>query len=268
MFRRRRSEPDPQPPQPPTDDSTQADNVAGAIRDDAEEQQPAGDGGEPGDGSLEGHPDAVAAPGRPQGPWDAEDAPELDEPGRLDLGGLQVPVVDGVEVRVEVAQEGPVVAVTLVDGESLMQLGAFAAPRSEGIWGEIRAEIAASLVAGGGSAQDEPGPFGTELRARVPAETGQGQQPQPARFVGVDAPRWFLRAVVTGPAATNPEQARLLEQVLRDVVVVRGKDAMGVRDQIPLRLPKEAQAGAAPQAVDGTPDLNPFQRGPEITEVR
>ena len=49
------------------------------------------------------------------------------------------------------------------------------------------------------------GPFGTELRARVPAEGPAGQQPQlaPARFLGVDGPRWFLRGLVTGPAATE-----------------------------------------------------------------
>ena len=46
-----------------------------------------------------------AAPGRPEGPWDAEDVPD-DEVARIDLGALQIPVPDGTEVRVDVSPEG------------------------------------------------------------------------------------------------------------------------------------------------------------------
>src|SRR3954471_3622056 len=131
-----------------------------------------------------------APPGRPSGPWDADD---VDEDGveRLDLGALLVPVPDGCEVRVDV-QDEQVVAATVVDGRSALQIHGFAAPRSEGIWDEVRQEIADSLLQGGGSADEAEGPFGAELRARIPtAEPApgqqmqgqmQGQQLQPARF--------------------------------------------------------------------------------------
>ena len=218
-------------------------------------------------------PEAVeAAPepadARPQGPWDAADAPD-DGVNRIDLGGLRIPVPPETEVRVDVSPEGEVVAATLVQGGSAMQVNAFAAPRRSGIWDEVREEIATALGGSGGQAQDAAGPYGPELHAQVPAEIpGQGVGLAPARFVGVDGPRWFLRALLTGPAATEPAAAEPLLAALRDVVVVRGNEAMAVRDALPLRLPKEVTAAAA-EAEDGAPTpVAPPERGPEITEIR
>ena len=212
---------------------------------------------------------------RPQGPWDVTDAPP-DELPRLDLGGMRVPVPPGTEVRVDVSDEGEVIAATLVQGTAAMQVNAFAAPRTEGIWSEVLEEIASSLTAGGGTAETAEGPHGPELRATVPTEVpGAGVVMAPARFVGVDGPRWFLRALLTGPAAVDPEVAAPLEAALRDVVVVRGSDPMAVRDPLPLRLPAEATAapvGSLPEGDvpegDGDDPLQLAERGPEITEIR
>jgi hypothetical protein len=196
---------------------------------------------------------AGAAPGRPQGPWDEADAPQ-DEVSRIDLGGLRVPVPPDTEVRIDVSPEGQVVAATLVRGQSAMQVNAFAAPRSAGIWQEVREEIASALQDGGGRAAEVDGTYGVELHAVVPTEVpGQGPALAPARFLGVDGPRWFLRALLTGPAATDADQARPLIAALQDVVVVRGDEAMAVRDPLPLRLPKEVAAAAAPPSTEATP---------------
>jgi Protein of unknown function (DUF3710) len=204
----------------------------------------------------------VTVPGRPNGPWDSHDVPRDDDVPRVDLGGIHVPVPDGVEVRVEVQDETPVAA-TLVDGASQLQVHAFAAPKSSGLWGEVRAEIATSLKGAGGAAEDAEGPFGTELRARIPGEGGT----QPARFIGVDGPRWFLRGLVTGPASTDPKQAERLESAFRDVVVQRGTDAMAPRDMLPLHLPRDAREIPLPPP---PPDrsLQLPERGPEITEIQ
>lgn len=216
-----------------------------------------------------------APPGRPSGPWDSDDVPD-DGVQRLDLGALQVPVPEGCEVRVDV-QDDQVVAATVVDGRSALQIHGFAAPRSEGIWDDVRQEIADSLRQGGGSAEETDGPFGRELRARIPTmeptpgQQMQGQQLQPARFLGVDGPRWFLRGLMTGAASTDPNQARILEGVFRGVVVVRGGEAMAPRDLLPLRLPREALQQVADQqaAQDAAkPTLDMLERGPEITETR
>jgi hypothetical protein len=218
---------------------------------------------------------APADPSRPTGPWDSEDAPE-DDVQRIDLGALQIPVPDGTEVRVDVSPEGEVVAATMVQGESAMQINVFAAPKRSGIWSEVRTEIADALLQGGGSTEQVDGPYGTELHAQVPTDVpGQGTMLAPARFLGVDGPRWFLRALITGPGATDPDAAKSLEAALHDVVVVRGNEAMAVRDPLALHLPRdvaEQAAAAAAEAADETATsgggLPMPERGPEITETR
>lgn len=213
--------------------------------------------------------DVTVAAGGSSGPWDVDDLPDDDEVQRLDLGALRVPVPDGCEVRVDV-QDDQVVAATVVDGRSALQIHGFAAPRREGIWDDVRTEIAESLRSSGGSADEVDGPFGRELRARIPsAEPGHGQALQPARFLGVDGSRWFLRGLMTGAAATDPQQARMLEDVFRDVVVVRGGEAMAPRDLLPLRLPREALQQLQPEETEpAKPTLDMLERGPEITETR
>ena len=204
-------------------------------------------------------------PEDPQGPWDSAQAPE-DGIDRLDLGGMLVPVIEGMELRVDVSPEGQVIAATVVSGPSAMQVNAFAAPRTAGIWAEICEEILESLVENGGSGQTTEGPFGLELLAEVPTEVpGQGVALAPARFLGADGPRWFVRGLVSGPAATDPVQGAAFERVFRSVVVVRGKDAMAPRDPLPLRLPTDVLVTG--ESDDAEDPLDPFERGPEITEI-
>ena len=71
---------------------------------------------------------------------------------------------------------------------------------------------------------------------RSPADGGS--QLQPARFVGIDGPRWFLRAVFLGAAAQPGAAADALETMVRGIVVVRGHEAMPVGSPIVLRLPQ------------------------------
>src|SRR4051794_6462893 len=182
--------------------------------------------------------------GRPQGPWDLQDAPPT-EPERLDPGSLHVPVLPSTDVRLEVSPEGEVVAATLVHQESALQLNVFAAPRRAGIWGEVRVEIRDALNSSGGQATEAEGAFGTELRAQVPTEgPGQAVGLSPARFLGVDGPRWFLRGLVTGPAATEDGPLAPLLEAFRQVAVDRGSEAMVVREPLPLRLPADAVEAA------------------------
>ncbi len=207
---------------------------------------------------------------RPDGPWDLSEQPETE--GYVDLGGLRIRGREGMELRLEVEEAtGAVNAATVQLGESAVQLQAFAAPRSEGIWEEIREEIAAGITQQGGTADEVAGVFGRELLARIPARTPDGRTGhQPARFAGIDGPRWFLRAVFHGRAVHDAEAAVELESVVRDLVVVRGADAKAPRELLVLRLP---DAVIAQQQVDeaeqerGKDDLAPFERGPEITEI-
>lgn len=206
---------------------------------------------------------------RPEGPWDLADATDDGVP-RLDLGSIKVPVLEAGEIQIEMSPEGAPFAANLVLGESRMQIMAFAAPRTEGIWLDVRTEIAASLGEGGGSASEVQGPLGAELHAVVPMQTESGVVPQEARFVGVDGPRWFLRGLVHGPAARDVVAGEPFDTAFRQIIVERGADPMAVRDPLPLRLPEVAQE-ALQQAADEAeqPDgLALPERGPEITEVR
>jgi hypothetical protein len=210
---------------------------------------------------------------RTNGPWDVSERPDAE--GYVDLGAIRLRGRDGMELRLELDEStGAVSSATVHLGQSAVQLQAFAAPRSEGIWGEIRAEIVAGIQRQGGQADEVPGLFGRELIARIPARSPEGRTGHtPARFAGIDGPRWFLRAVFHGEAVHQPEAAQVLEEVVRDIVVVRGPEAMAPRELLPLRLPDQAvaeaaEARAAQPEAGGRYDLNPFERGPEITEVR
>jgi hypothetical protein len=205
---------------------------------------------------------------RPGGPWDESERP--DAQSYVDLGGLRIQGREGMELRLEVDEgSGAVNGVAVLLGGSAVLLHGYAAPRSEGIWDEIRAEIAAGVTRQGGTADEVPGSFGRELLVRVPVRTSDGRTGhQTQRFVGVDGPRWFLRAVFQGPAAHDPDAAADLESVVREVVVVRGSEAMAPRELLPLRLPEAAAEPDDDQAQPERPSLDPFTRGPEITEIR
>jgi hypothetical protein len=167
------------------------------------------------------------------GPYDERDAPE-DEVARADLGALLIPVGPGLDLQVEVNEAQQVVSATLAARDGNMQLGLFAAPRIEGIWDEVRAEIADSMKQQRGNPTERDGSFGRELTGTIPGDSGK----LPVRFIGVDGPRWFLRAMLVGPAA-DPVKGKRFEDTLRNVIVVRGTDPLPVRDAVPLTLPKD-----------------------------
>lgn len=238
-----------------------ADTEASEPAEDVDESLQDGAGSDDDGAAAEATPAATSE----GGPWDSDEAPD-DGLDRLDLGGMRVPIAEGMELRVDVSPEGQVIAATMVAGDSAMQVNAFAAPRTAGIWAEVADEIRESLEAGGGSAETVTGPLGLELRAQVPQEVpGQGVALAPARFLGADGPRWFLRGLLSGPAAVDADQAEPFERMFRSVVVVRGKDAMAPRDPLPLRLPTDVLVPGDVEATDES--LDPFERGPEITEI-
>ena len=227
--------------------------------------------GEPFDDEPAGQEQAAAGIPRAEGgPWDAGE-PFPDRP-RVDLGSLQVPVGPEHEIQLVMAdQHGAWVTVRYLESE--VQIQAFAAARRGTLWDDVRAEIEAEVGGAGGRSQESEGSFGIELMAQVPVEPGQPASGlRLVRFVGVDGPRWFVRGLFTGPAADGGEQAGLLEEVFRDVVVVRGEHPVPPREILELRLPPEArqaleeQAAAEENRFRG--DLNPFERGPEFTETR
>lgn len=257
LFRRKASEDESRTPAPQGADGPEApQETAAAPGADATSEAAGADG---------------ADDARRRGPFDASET--VPAGPRVDLGAVRLPLLPGLELRMEIDKKTQKVtgASVALNGSGL-QVQAFAAPRTEGIWDEIRAEIATSVTGQGGMVDDIPGPFGRELLARLPAQGPDGQKGfRPARFVGVDGPRWFLRGVLTGRAAVDPEAARPLESVFANIVVVRDNSPRPPRDLLALTLPdqKGAPAAAAPEgAAPSTPSFDPLTRGPEITEIR
>ncbi|MEF2977895.1 DUF3710 domain-containing protein [Subtercola sp. YIM 133946] len=196
-------------------------------------------------------PDAKSAPENraTDGPFDADEA----NPARpyVDLGGIKILPREGLQLRLEV-EEGTqrVVAVGLDFAGSTLQIQAFAAPRSTGLWHDIREQIRQQITGQGGSLTERDGAFGPELVAEVPAVGPDGKPvSRLARFIGVDGPRWFLRGVIAGDAMTSDDAQAAVEELFRSVVVVRGNSPMPPRDLIPLSIPKTTAGPSATTAI-------------------
>jgi hypothetical protein len=190
----------------------------------------------------------------------ADEELEDDHP-RIDLGSIIVTPVPGSELRLQVNEAQEIVSAMLVlpvtapatngaqpevVGSSALELSAYAAPRSGGLWAELRDEISAAAVEVGGSAELAAGPFGVELRRLLPVTTPDGEQGyQPSRMWVAEGSRWLLRGIVYGQAAIesdddDPAVAGVLE-AFREVVVRRGDEAMAPGDLLPMSMPADLQ---------------------------
>lgn len=176
---------------------------------------------------------------RAEGPYDVDELPE-DGLGRVDLGSLLIAPFAGRELRLQVdEQTGEVHAVLLADEQGAVELRAFAAPRNGDLWGEIRPQIAADTARRGGTATEREGRFGTELLCEVGVQLPDGQQAtQLSRVVGVNGPRWLLRATFLGAPAQDAAMAEPWDEAVAQVAVRRGAHAMPVGEQLELRLPE------------------------------
>ena len=184
---------------------------------------------------------------RSEGPYDLSEVEEPDAVAadRLDLGALQLPLIEGLEVRVEMDPETQQpLAVTLVLDEGALQVRVFAAPKSGGGWKQARDEVRSSISGDGGVIDEATGTFGTELHTTAYFKDDAGnEQPQRMRFVGIDGPRWMLQGVILGEGA-DPDRAAPIEAVLRSLVVARGDDPMPPGAPLTIALPEQVPEGA------------------------
>ncbi|GAA1838388.1 DUF3710 domain-containing protein [Microlunatus capsulatus] len=207
-------------------------------------------GAEAADGEVELDVEALdARDWRAQGPFDIAEVDEDDdltgtpEAPRIDLGAMVLAGFPGAELRLQMSEETQqIVSAMLIHEGSALELGAYAAPRSGGLWSELREEIMAAATEAGGSASLAEGPFGVELRRLVPVSTPEGEQGyQPSRMWVAEGPRWLLRGIVYGQAALEEGLESPVAEMLtafRSVVVRRGDDAMAPGDLLPLSMPQ------------------------------
>lgn len=174
-----------------------------------------------------------------EGPFDILDEPD-DGLTRIDLGSVRVPVPNGAQVQVEVdpATSG-VRAVHVVTPQGQVTVSAYAAPRSGGLWEEVGAELTEQLRADGARVHPGEGEWGFELSALLGDVA--------LRFVGVDGPRWMLRGVIAGPQSQGADAPRVLREIVRGTVVVRGDAPMPVRTPLPITLPEAVATHIAQQ---------------------
>lgn len=160
----------------------------------------------------------------------------------VDLGAIRVEPREGLNLRLEVEEgTGRIVAVNLDQFGSTLQVQPFAASRSSGLWHEIRHQVMENIRSQGGVAEEVVGPVGMELRCSIPIMTPSGSAgTQEARFLGVDGPRWFIRGVITGPAATEASTGRAMIELFRSLVIVRGTSPMPPREMLQINVPSQA----------------------------
>ncbi|MET9182492.1 DUF3710 domain-containing protein [Kitasatospora aureofaciens] len=190
------------------------------------------------DGSDEAAPEAEAAErGITTGPWDVT---ELAEPrqGRLDLGGLLVPVVEGMEIR-PFRDGGVITSVALVVGGIEVTLSAFAAAGAEDRWDRIRSGLIQNpmVLERGSLLEEASGPAGPEVWLQFPFEEDGVRKLHLRRVLGADGPGWFCKADVTGEEVFSPASRELADRLFAEVVVVLGSDPRAPRTPLPLSLP-------------------------------
>ncbi|PRI12147.1 DUF3710 domain-containing protein [Leucobacter massiliensis] len=175
------------------------------------------------------------------GPFDASEVPAMRP--YVDLGGIKVAPREGLQLRLEVDERANrVVAVSLEYAESLLQVQAFAAPKTTGLWHGVRRELSQQMGAQGAEVAEEEGPFGPELVVRSAAPAEQGGGTRVVRFVAVDGPRWMLRGVIMGKAAVDAAARDAVTELFRELVVVRGEQPMPPSELLPLKVPAGVQA--------------------------
>jgi hypothetical protein len=187
---------------------------------------------------------------RAEGPFDIAEVDDVEgtaEMPRIDLGSMVLAGFPGAELRLQMSEETQqIVSAMLIHQDSALELGAYAAPRSGGLWAELREEIMASATEAGGSAQLAAGPFGVELRRLIPVTTPEGEEGyQPSRMWVAEGPRWLLRGIVYGQAALEEGLDSPVAEMLtafRQVIVRRGEDAMAPGDLLPLVMPQNLVA--------------------------
>ena len=192
-----------------------------------------------------GEVEAEAAPPsvRANGPWDSSEKDVGDDSAYLDFGSLLIRGRPGFNLQMPADDDqGTIGSIVLVTEESGLELRAFADARSGGLWDAVRSDLVEEAERLDGEAEQADGPFGTELHVKVPVTTPDGEEGfQPTRIIGIEGPRWMLRATFLGHEALEPDDDSLLMKALHDVVVVRGDEPRAPRDALLISIEEDLE---------------------------
>ena len=169
------------------------------------------------------------------GPFDVSEVGLLTP--YLDFGAIRVAPRPELQIRADVDENSKkVVALTLELNGHRLQLQAFAASKSDGLWLETLDALEKGIASQGGSTMRVSGLTGIELNAKLMVDVGGRKQERHSRFIGVDGPRWFLRGVINSPALDDFHYRKLVE-IFRSTAVSRGDVAMPPGELLFLKLP-------------------------------
>lgn len=157
----------------------------------------------------------------------------------LDLGCLLVPLVDDLEVQVDVdSASDEIVSISLVLPHSIAAIQVFAAATNEEVWPQVREGITSGLAEQHIETRVVLGRFGTEIHCVMPTQDEHGVTiAQAVRFIGIDGPRWFLRATIGGDASLFPKASTEMDELLGMLEVVRGEYAAPPGERLTFVLP-------------------------------
>jgi hypothetical protein len=191
------------------------------------------------DGTQADLDEAASADASEAGPFDSDEMPSTEDLERLDLGSLLIIPEPDRELRIQVDEaSGAVQSVVIAGPDGALELRAFAAPRGGDLWSEARPQIAAEVAQAGGTASEREGPWGTELICQVGQRSGKTQV---SRVIGINGPRWMLRASLLGQPAVKPDDSAAWEDSIRKIAVHRGAHAMPVGEALPVVMPPQAR---------------------------
>ena len=211
------------------------------------------------DGLVEAEPGAaeVSAGPRAGGPWDSSEKSPGGDETYIDLGSLIIRGRAGFNLQLPTdGDSDDIGSAVLLTEDSGLELRAFAAARSGGLWDEVRADLIEEVERLGGNCLAVDGAFGPELQIRVPVTLPDGEDGfQPSRIIGVEGPRWLLRGTLLGDAALNPTDEGLLLEAFRETIVVRGSDPKAPREPLLIEVPAGAvELGHETGGTDGVKD--------------
>lgn len=162
--------------------------------------------------------------------------------GYVGMGSLLIPAVPGMQLRTQVAQDKRTVLRALVVlGASGIQISVAAAPRSGGVWDEVRDQIRTGMESDGATVVPSTTRYGEELLADMLVTLPDGSRATSRmRVIGREGPRWFARIDILGPAAQTPEAGAEVEKVIDRLVIVRDDLPRARLDLLPLHVPEGA----------------------------
>lgn len=183
------------------------------------------------------------------GPWDDKDFDGSRE-GYVDFGHVMVRPIEGASLSFNPTQNYVEFAFPAMPAAVRLELRA--APKSSGLWDDLRADAMVRIAHDGGASREHEGEWGPFLQAQL--ATGRTQAGVPVRMCGIDGPRWTLLVTAFDRAAMDERIfSELAHAVLDDCIVVRGQKPYPPGDTLELTAPSLHLAGGETQHLAAGP---------------